>query len=86
MHAMMVSSSSPRPKDWFFDARVTHHLTKNSMPFTNLRPYSGSDQVTVGNGHSIPMFHTGNMFLSHSFLAIQITKCASCSSDLCKSC
>ena len=35
------------------------------MPFTNLRPYSGLDQVTVGNGH-IPIFHIGNMFLSYS--------------------
>ena len=62
----MTSSSSPMPEDWFFDTGATHHLTNNSMPFTNLHPYSGSDQVTVSNGHSIPIFHTGNMFLSHS--------------------
>ena len=57
MHAMPASGTTS--KDWFLDTGATHHLAKDHTILSNVHPYLGTDQVTIGNGHTLPIAHTG---------------------------
>ena len=63
---------SPLQDDWFFDTRATHHLTNNSQSLEDVKPYLGSDQVTIGNGQSLPIRHCGNKLFSTSSRQFQL--------------
>ncbi|RVW80238.1 Retrovirus-related Pol polyprotein from transposon RE1 [Vitis vinifera] len=43
---------------WFFDTGATHHLSHSAQTLSNVQPYSGADQVTIGDGHSLPILNT----------------------------
>ncbi|KAL5726237.1 hypothetical protein ACHQM5_009293 [Ranunculus cassubicifolius] len=53
-------SSSQSP--WYLDSGATNHITNavDNLSFT--RPYSGHDQVTVGNGEGLPITHIGSSY------------------------
>ena len=55
-----------RLTDWFFDTCATHHLAKHHTSLSNVHPYLGTDQVTIGNGHTLPIAHTGKKQFSYS--------------------
>ncbi|XP_022155181.1 uncharacterized protein LOC111022315 [Momordica charantia] len=40
-------------ESWFMDSGATHHMTPDSSILCNPTPYSGGEQVTVGNGSSV---------------------------------
>ncbi|PKU81067.1 5'-3' exoribonuclease 2 [Dendrobium catenatum] len=46
---------------WFLDSGATAHLTPDPLPLQ--QPYSGKDQVLVGNGNLLPIHHVGNGLL-----------------------
>ncbi|KAJ1379218.1 hypothetical protein SESBI_47096 [Sesbania bispinosa] len=46
--------------DWIMDSGATHHI-KNDLDRLHLSsPYSGSDQLIVGDGSTLPITHTGS--------------------------
>ena len=57
--AMLVAA--PEHQDsWFFDIGDTHHLTHSAQTLSHVQPYSGVDQVTIGDGQSLPIHNIGN--------------------------
>ncbi|PNX97010.1 hypothetical protein L195_g020228 [Trifolium pratense] len=45
--------------NWILDSGATHHLT-NALDDLNLSsPYQGSDKITIGDGTTLPITHTG---------------------------
>ena len=69
--AFYSSPSAIQDDNWYPDTGASHHLTPN---FFNLnvssKAYSGTDQITIGNGQGLPISHIGNASLStpnHSF-------------------
>ena len=65
MHAMLASGTTS--EDWFFDTDATHHLAKDYTSLSNVHPYLGTDQVTIRNGHTLHIAHTGEKQFSYSF-------------------
>ena len=49
------------------DFRIAHHFTLDISIIQNLAPFSANEQVMVGNGKKIPIFHYGNSLLFFSF-------------------
>lgn len=45
---------------WYPDSGATHHVTNNPAHLTTVQPYTGTQQVTIGNGSSLPISHTGS--------------------------
>lgn len=64
------STSTPGQSNWYLDSAATNHITTDVHHLDSYSPYSGLDQVTVGNGASLPIHHTGKGLLStphHTF-------------------
>ncbi|KAL6335516.1 hypothetical protein AAG906_030644 [Vitis piasezkii] len=60
---------------WFFDTGATHHLSHSAQTLSCVQPYSGTDQVTIGDGNSLPILHTGTksfFFPSKTFSLNQV--------------
>jgi GAG-pre-integrase domain len=55
--------SSPTT-DWFLVSGASSHIVPDLNCLTSYTPYQGNDVVRVGNGHGLPIFHTGTSFLS----------------------
>ena len=52
--------TSPTSSDsWFLDTGATHHLTNNATHLSDVHPYHGPDQVSIGNGKKLPIHHIG---------------------------
>lgn len=62
---------------WLADLGTSNHLIANLDNLSIQSWYKGLDQVTVGNGLTLPINHISNASL-HTFLA---EKCSSCSQD-----
>jgi hypothetical protein len=52
--------NSPNEGEWLPDTGVTAHITDDPGILSDIKPYVGSDSVMVGNGHQLPITHTGN--------------------------
>lgn len=50
-------SQSPTP--WFFDSGATSHVTQDSSQIKVSNESIGPSSVTVGNGQSVPVAHSG---------------------------
>ncbi|CAL5404806.1 unnamed protein product [Camellia sinensis] len=57
-----VTDSSTAPVPWYLDSAATDHITNDMSNLSCYQPYQGSDQITIGNGNSIPIHHTGQAF------------------------
>uniref|UniRef100_A0A2N9ELB4 Reverse transcriptase Ty1/copia-type domain-containing protein n=2 Tax=Fagus sylvatica TaxID=28930 RepID=A0A2N9ELB4_FAGSY len=57
--AAMASASNLQhtqgSETWLTDTGATDHITSNAFSLTTPTPYQGSEQVTVGNGQSLPI-------------------------------
>ena len=59
--AMASTSNGAQGGDTLLiDTRATDHLTANLNNLQDQTSYKGIDQVTVGNGQSIPINNIGN--------------------------
>ncbi|PKU60303.1 Retrovirus-related Pol polyprotein from transposon TNT 1-94 [Dendrobium catenatum] len=61
--ALLTSSNSSNPSEWYLDSGATTHLTADPTYVQNAQPYHGTSQVTLGNGQQVPIKNTGNGFL-----------------------
>ncbi|PKU77505.1 5'-3' exoribonuclease 2 [Dendrobium catenatum] len=54
---------SANSTEWILDSGATSHLTPDLSNLTNTSSYNGLDSVSVANGSTIPIQHTGNGLL-----------------------
>ncbi|PKU65197.1 Retrovirus-related Pol polyprotein from transposon TNT 1-94 [Dendrobium catenatum] len=60
--AFLASSDSP-DTTWFLDSGASSHLTNSLENMSIAQSYHGADNVTVGDGNSVPIAHTGSGIL-----------------------
>lgn len=61
MYAQNTSTySSPK---WIMDSGATHHVTNDLQNLSFNTPYTGSDQLLVGDGSGLNISHTGTSFI-----------------------
>ncbi len=70
--AAMTATNNPSQVGdmWLTDSGATDHITSNSNNLTTQAPYTGSDQVAVGNGQNLPINTIGNAHMhtkTHKF-------------------
>lgn len=59
---------------WFPDSGATHHVTPDAHHLTQGAPFSGSEQVHIGNGQGLNITSVGSsQFLSPSFPNVTLT-------------
>jgi hypothetical protein len=61
-----ISTQSPYPTEstcWISDSGATDHFTLNITHMPSYQEYQGQDGVTVGNGQTLPITHSGNSIL-----------------------
>ncbi|CAA7049102.1 unnamed protein product [Microthlaspi erraticum] len=51
---------------WLLDSGATHHITSDLANLSLHQPYTGGEEVVVGNGSSLPITHTGSALFSSS--------------------
>ncbi|PKU80705.1 Retrovirus-related Pol polyprotein from transposon TNT 1-94 [Dendrobium catenatum] len=61
--ALIGTTESTAATDWYLDSGASSHLTADPSHLSNPAPYSGNSQVIIGNGHHLPIQHTGNGIL-----------------------
>ena len=61
-----------RDPSWFMDFRATHHFTLDISMVQNPAPFVSNEQVMVGNGKKILIYHYGNSLLSLSFSPLKL--------------
>lgn len=57
-------TDAPDSSTWFLDSTATNHFTNDLNNLNTYQPYLGPDQVTMGDGSTLPIHHTGNGILS----------------------
>ncbi|KAF3665755.1 putative U-box domain-containing protein 9-like [Capsicum annuum] len=63
-HLKARSNSASIP--WVVDSGASHHLTANSQNLQRPDDYTGTDDITMGNGNKIPITHTGHVQINAS--------------------
>lgn len=48
-------SSTPQDNAWLLDSGASHHVTSDVVDVPQSVPYNGSEGVTLGNGHILPI-------------------------------
>ncbi|PKU60934.1 Retrovirus-related Pol polyprotein from transposon TNT 1-94 [Dendrobium catenatum] len=61
-HALLATSDSSST-DWYLDSGASSHMTNRLDNLTQSSIYNGNDQVTVGDGRSVPIAHSGTGLL-----------------------
>ncbi|PKU86312.1 Retrovirus-related Pol polyprotein from transposon TNT 1-94 [Dendrobium catenatum] len=55
--------ASPNNTEWNLDSGATSHMTRDLSNLSNASSYNGLDSVSMANGNTIPIQHTGNRLL-----------------------
>ncbi|CAL1404046.1 unnamed protein product [Linum trigynum] len=73
-HTHFASSSAHafNPQQWLLDSGTNHHLTSDLDNLAHHSEYNGTDQVTFGNGNSLPISHSGASKTSLSHFPISL--------------
>ena len=61
--ASVPSSSTSSQVPWYLDSATTDNITNDLSNLNCYQPYHHSEQITIGNGNSIPIHHTSNGLL-----------------------
>uniref|UniRef100_A0A2N9FMK1 Integrase catalytic domain-containing protein n=1 Tax=Fagus sylvatica TaxID=28930 RepID=A0A2N9FMK1_FAGSY len=80
-----ISAPTSNQSCWISDTGATDHFTPDITHIPDCHAYTGNDCVTVGNGQSLPITHTGNSQLrasSHLFHLRKVLHVPSMSSSL----
>ncbi|CAA7024026.1 unnamed protein product [Microthlaspi erraticum] len=51
---------------WLLDSGATHHIASDLANLSLHQPYTGGEEVVVGNGSALPISHTGSTLLTSS--------------------
>lgn len=52
------------PDAWLMDSGASHHVIADMSNFASQAPYTGQDDVVIGNGSNLPITHTGSLSLT----------------------
>jgi hypothetical protein len=80
-----ISALASNQSYWISDTGATDHFTPDITHIPDCHAYTGNDCVTIGNGQSLPITHTGNSQLrasSHPFHLHKVLHVPSMSSSL----
>ncbi|PKU66194.1 Retrovirus-related Pol polyprotein from transposon TNT 1-94 [Dendrobium catenatum] len=62
-NALIASNDVSSGVDWYIDSGASSHMTNSTDHLTTYNPYYGNDTVTIGDGRSVPIAHTGSGIL-----------------------
>ncbi|GMI98183.1 hypothetical protein HRI_003487600 [Hibiscus trionum] len=65
--AHIATSSSPSSDPWLLDNGATHHITTDLQNLSLHNPYTGSNEVMIGDGSGVPITHSGSTDRASSF-------------------
>ncbi|XP_028071092.1 uncharacterized protein LOC114273489 isoform X2 [Camellia sinensis] len=60
------NQNSPIPPTWYVDSAATFHVTNDLNQLSDYQPYQGTDQVTIGDGSTLPIHHIGQSYQENS--------------------
>ncbi|KAH7837548.1 hypothetical protein Vadar_015050 [Vaccinium darrowii] len=58
--AYVASVPEQTNSNWYVDSAASTHITNDLSSLSLYEPYQGSEQVTIGNGTTLPIHNTGN--------------------------
>ena len=61
--ATQSAAASTSQTPWYLDSAATDHITHDLHNLSQSQSYPGSDQITIGNGTTIPIHNTGKGLL-----------------------
>jgi Reverse transcriptase (RNA-dependent DNA polymerase)/gag-polypeptide of LTR copia-type/GAG-pre-integrase domain len=64
--ALSVQSGSAPPAAWYMDSGASTHVTSDLNALTSYSPYTGSDQLHIGDGKGLDILHIGSGCLQTS--------------------
>ena len=79
------TGSSSVQSPWYLDSVALDHVTNDLSHLNCYQPYQGSEQITIGDGNSIPLQHIGKGLLPtphHLFKLNNVLHSDSISSNL----
>ncbi|KAG9157557.1 hypothetical protein Leryth_022792 [Lithospermum erythrorhizon] len=63
-----LSLQSPSEAGWVVDTGATNHISEDFSNLSNLKPYTGSSRIVLGDGTSLPITHVGSACIASSFV------------------
>lgn len=67
LNALFATSATIQDPSWYVDSGASNLLTTAMNNLSLQNKYHAPDQVTVGNGESLPIHHIGQLFLSFCY-------------------
>ncbi|PKU70375.1 Retrovirus-related Pol polyprotein from transposon TNT 1-94 [Dendrobium catenatum] len=61
--ALVANNDSNSAVDWYLDSGASAHMTNTIDNLDAYNVYKGTDSVTIGDGRSVPIAHTGSRLL-----------------------
>jgi GAG-pre-integrase domain len=68
-----VQLGTAPPDSWYMDSGASVHVTPNLNVFTEYSPYSGSDQLRVGDSKGLEISHIGTAYLSTGTISLLLS-------------
>lgn len=62
LQAHIATNSTPTPS-WLLDSSASHHVTADLSNLSLHSPYTGHDDIMIGDGSNLPITHTGSTSL-----------------------
>ncbi|PKU81629.1 Retrovirus-related Pol polyprotein from transposon TNT 1-94 [Dendrobium catenatum] len=59
----MVAATESDNHDWYLDSGASAHLTNSADNLSQATSYTGNDNITIGDGRSLSIAHSGNGIL-----------------------
>jgi hypothetical protein len=60
VEALTHCTINNEPADWYTDTGASAHMTTDASQLDKVEPYTGKDEVIMGNGSSLPITYTGS--------------------------
>jgi hypothetical protein len=65
-HDQLHSDIQCHGKTWLLDSRAFHNITSDLANLTTRLKYDGTEEVILGNGSGLQIYHTGSLSLKFS--------------------
>ena len=72
-HANLVETNSPSPSPWLLDSGASHHIMTDLQNLAHHLPYTGTDDVMIGDGKSLRITHLGSSEFQSSTHSFKLT-------------